>query len=95
LRAEGAPADRFPLDALYAQAFTNPVWISIGGRPVRDASAAAYALKWIDTLQLMADAWPGWTSGDEKQRVFADFDAARAVYRRFQAEAYDATNGRP
>ncbi len=95
LRAEGAPADRFPLDALYAQAFTNPVWISIAGRPVRDAAAAAYALKWIDTLQLMADAWPGWTSTDEKARVFADFEAARGVYRRFHAEAQDATNGRP
>jgi TolB protein len=95
LRAEGAPADRFPLDALYAQAFTNPVWISVGGKPVRDAASAAYALKWIDTLQLMADAWPGWTSAEEKQRVFADFDAAREIYRRFQIEAQDATNGRP
>jgi hypothetical protein len=25
LRAEGRPADRFPLDADYAQAFTNPI----------------------------------------------------------------------
>lgn len=95
VRAEGAPAERFPLDALYAQAFTNPVWVNVGGQPVRDADAAAYALKWIDTLQLMADVWPGWASGEEKRRVFADFDAARAVYRRFQAEAPTPTNGRP
>jgi TolB protein len=94
LRAEGAPPDRGPLDALYAQAFTNPVWISVGGRAVRDSASASYALRWIDMLQLMADAWPGWTSVEEKQRVFADFEAARVVYRRFQAEAQALTNGR-
>lgn len=87
LRAEGAPADRFPLDAIYAQAFTNPVWISVGDRPIRNADAAAYALKWIDMLQLMADAWPGWTATDERWRVFADYEAARQVYRRFVEEA--------
>jgi Tol biopolymer transport system component len=87
LRAEGAPTDRFPLDALYAQAFTNPTWLSVGGQPVRDRASAEYALKWIDTLQLMAEAWPGWTSATEKQAVFADFDAARTEYRRRLADA--------
>jgi hypothetical protein len=94
LRAEGAPADRFPLDALYAQAFTNPVWIRVAGRPIRDAASAQYFLKWIDMLQLMADAWPGWSSGQEKAQVFADFEAARDVYRRFAAEAGPGSGGR-
>lgn len=94
LRAEGAPADRFPLDALYAQAFTNPVWIRVAGRPIRDAASAQYFLKWIDMLQLMADAWPGWSSREEKAQVFADFDAARDVYRRFAAEASPGSGGR-
>lgn len=93
LRAEGAPADRFPLDALYAQAFTNPVWVTVGRQPVRDAASAQYLLKWIDMLQLMADAWPGWTSTDEKATVFADFDAARAVYRRFLQDAAAIASG--
>jgi TolB protein len=92
LRAEGAPVDRFPLDALYAQAFTNPIWLSVGGRPVRDRASAEYALKWIDMLQLMADAWPGWESRDEKAAVFADFDAARAVFRKLASEAPEPTN---
>jgi TolB protein len=87
VRAEGAPAERFPLDALYAQAFTNPTWVSVAGAPVRDRASADYAVKWIDMLQLMADAWPGWTSTSEKAEVFADFAAARDVYRRFAAEA--------
>jgi TolB protein len=87
VRAEGTPADRFPLDALYAQAFTNPVWITVAGEPIRNSAAAAYALKWIDMLQLMADAWPGWTNDAEKQQVFGDYERARAVYRRLSSEA--------
>lgn len=91
LRAEGNPTDRFPLDAAYAQAFTNPVWVTVGKQPVRNRAAAEYALKWIDTLQKMADAWPGWRSQEEKDHVFAQFEQARQVYRRFAAEAGQAT----
>ena len=95
LRAEGAPADRFPMDVTYVQAFTNPVWLHVGGRPVRDAAAAEYALRWIDKLQDMADAWPGWRSPRERARVFAQFDEARDVYRRFAREAAGSAASRP
>lgn len=87
LRAEGLPAERGPLDTIYAQAFTNPVWLTVGGLPPRDRASAEYALRWIDRLQLMADAWPGWTSAQERAHVFGQFDEARAIYRRFAAEA--------
>lgn len=87
VRAEGTPNERFPLDTIYAQAFTNPVWIAVGGQPVRNSAAADYALKWIDMLQLMADAWPGWTNAAEKQSVFGDFERARDEYRRRRADA--------
>jgi hypothetical protein len=87
LRAEGAASERAPLDALYAQAFTNPTWLTVGGAPPRDRSAAEYGLRWIEMLQVMADAWPGWTSATEKQHVFGQFEEARTVLRRFQAEA--------
>ncbi len=87
LRAEGAPADRFPLDTAYAQAFTNPVWVTAGGRPVRDRASAEYALRWIDKLQTLTDAWPGWRSQKEKDHVYAQFDEARKIYRQFAAEA--------
>ena len=95
LRAEGAPADRFPMDVTYVQAFTNPVWLRVGDRPVRDAAAAGYALRWIDKLQDMADAWPGWRSPRERAHVFAQFDEARDVYRGFAREAADSAAARP
>jgi Tol biopolymer transport system component len=81
LRAEGRPADRFPLDTGYPQGFTNPVWVAVNGSPVRDRAAAEYGLKWIDRLQQLADAWPGWRSQKEKDHVYAQFDQARDVYR--------------
>jgi hypothetical protein len=87
LRVEGTESERFPLDTSFAQAFTNPVWITVGDQPVRHRASAEYALKWIDNLQAQAEAWPGWRSQREKAHVYAQFDEARAVYRRFLAEA--------
>ena len=89
LRAEGATGDRFPMDVAYVQGFTNPVWLQVGDQPVRSRDAADYALRWIDTLQEMADAWPGWRAEKERAHVFAQFDEARAVYRRFARESVD------
>ena len=89
LRAEGATGDRFPMDVAYVQGFTNPVWLQVGDQPVRSADAADYALRWIDTLQQMADAWPGWRAEKERAHVFAQFDEARDVYRRFARESLE------
>jgi TolB protein len=91
LRAEGTASERFPLDTGFAQGFTNPVWISVGDRPVRNRAAAEYSLKWIDALQKQAAAWPDWRSEKEKAHVFAQFDEARAIYRRFLSEATTST----
>ena len=87
VRAEGAPADRFPLDTSYPQGFTNPIWVIVGDLPVRDRVSAEYALKWIDKLQKLADAWPGWRSPREKDHVYGQFEEARNVYRRLASEA--------
>lgn len=87
LRVEGDPEDRYPLDAGYAQAFTNPVWITVGGQPIREPAAAEYALRWIDLLHEMAEEFPGWRSDAEKEHVYAQFDEARAVYRSVLQEA--------
>ena len=89
LRAEGTPEARAPLDVAYAQGFTNPVWITVGGELPRDAAAAEYGIRWVDTLRELAGAWPGWRSDRERAHVFAQFDEAQAVYRRFADEAVE------
>ena len=87
VRAEGAAGDRFPLDTSYPQGFTNPVWVLVGNQPIHDRASAEYSLRWIDKLQKLAEAWPGWRSPKEKQHVYSQFDEARKVYRRFADEA--------
>lgn len=87
LRAEGAPADRYPLDTRYPLAFTNPVWVTVGNQPVRSKAAADYSIRWIDILESMARQWPGWRSEKEKSHVFAQFEEARNIYRQRAAEA--------
>ena len=86
LRVAGSRADRYPLDASFAQAFTNPVWVTVGDRPMRSRAAAEYSIRWIDKLREMAEAWPGWRSQRERDHVFAQFDEAKAIYEGF-AEA--------
>ncbi len=80
VRVEGRPEERFPLDAGYAQAFTNPVWVTVGNQPIRSVAAAEYSLRWIDKLQKMAGEWPHWRSQQEKDHVFAQFEQAKKVY---------------
>lgn len=95
LRAEGKPEERYPLDTGYAQAFTNPIWVTVGKQPVRSRAAAEYSITWIDTLQKKADAWPGWRSQKEKDHVFAQFEEARTIYRRLASDAGTTSHGKP
>lgn len=81
LRTEGERNQRFPLDVGYAQAFTNPIWFQVGDQPIRNPQSVDYAIRWIDKLQALANAWPGWRSETEKAHVFAQFEEARQVYR--------------
>lgn len=81
LRTEGEANQRFPMDVTYVQAFTNPVWLQVGDEAIRNPEAVVYALSWIDKLQELASAWPGWRSETERAHVFAQFDQAREVYR--------------
>jgi hypothetical protein len=83
----GDEGESFPMDITWVQAATNPIWVEVDGAPVRSAESADYSLAWIDKLQSMAEAWPHWRSQAEKDHVYAQFDEARAVYRRFKEEA--------
>ena len=86
LRAEGESEDRFPLDAAYAQAFTNPVWIEIEGQPIRDLKSAEYGIRWIEKLEAIMDKDPGWRSEGEKDHVFSQLKEAKMIYQGFARE---------
>ena len=81
LRTEGNTEERFPMDVNYVQAFTNPIWFQVGNQPIRNSESTNYALQWIDKLQELAEAWPGWRSEAEKKHVYNQFEEARQIYR--------------
>ena len=80
LRAVGEPDEHFPLDARFAQGFTNPVWIIVDGALIRDRASAEYGMRWVDKLTEMALEWPGWRSQAEIDHVMDQFQEARRVY---------------
>lgn len=63
----------------FAQGFTNPTWVTLEGKPVRNRSAAEYSTRWIDKLTEMAEAPPGWRSQKEKDHVIGQLVEARAM----------------
>jgi len=80
VRAFGGSDDRFPLDTEWPQAFTNPIWVTVGGAPVRSAAAARYGIEWIRRLRELAAEWPWWRSEAERTHVFGQLDEARGVF---------------
>ncbi len=87
VRVFGDASESFPLDAGTPLAFSNPVWVFVGGAPIRSVRAAEYGIRWVDALREMAEEWPGWRSEAERAHVFAQFDEARAVYEQLGREA--------
>jgi hypothetical protein len=86
LSAEGAPTSH-PIDAAYPQATTSAIHVYVGDQKIRNRESAQYFIRWIDKLQGMAEAWPGWRSQKEKDHVFSQFKEARQFYERLSAEA--------
>ena len=70
----------FPVENTRPQAVTNPVYVTVAGRPIRNRAAAEYFVRWIDRLTEMAAAHPGWRSEKEKSHVLGQFAEARAIY---------------
>jgi TolB protein len=87
VRAEGTREESHPLDTGFAQGFTNPIWVTVAGRPVRDLASAQYSIRWIELLEELAGAHPGWRSEWEREHVLAQFREAKAIYAKFAEEA--------
>jgi hypothetical protein len=79
LRARGnGPA--YPILDVYPYATTSPIYVTIGGGPIRSATDAEYFIAWIDRLHAAADANGDWNTEQEKTRVLETIRAARAEF---------------
>jgi len=81
LRARGdGPA--YPILDVYPYATTGPIYLTVGGQPVRSPNDARYFLAWIDRLQAAAEANRDWNTAQEKTRVLETIQKARAEFER-------------
>ena len=71
----------------YPFATTSPIYVTVGGRPIRNAADARYFVAWIARLEAAASAHPGWNDEREKTEVLGRLAAAKAIFRRRAEEA--------
>lgn len=81
LRASAA-GGRHPVLDLAPLATTSPVYVTVGGAPIRSPEDAQYFLAWIDRLRANVTAFTGWNDGRELRDALAQIDAARAEFAR-------------
>ena len=75
-----------PVLDIYPFATTSPVYVTVGGRPVRNAADARYFVAWIERVEAAAAAHPGWNDEREKAEVLARLAAAKAAFLRLADE---------
>jgi hypothetical protein len=71
----------------YPFATTSPIYVTVGGSPIRNAGDARYFARWIERIEQAAAAHPGWNDETEKKEVLARLAEARALFERRAAEA--------
>lgn len=75
-----ARAARHPTLDVYPFATTSPVYVVVGGQPIRSSDDARYFVRWLDQLAETARNHPGWNSAAERDKVLGDISKARAFY---------------
>jgi TolB protein len=83
LRAFTAAAE-YPILDNFIYATTSPVYVSVGGAPLRSPDDARFFGAWIDHLYTTTAAYPDWNSEAEKAAVLQKLEDARAVYQRME-----------
>ncbi len=71
---------RHPIFDYAPIATTSPVYVTVGGAPVRSRTDAEYFIAWIDRLTESADRYQEYNTPAEKDRVLARLAEARAEY---------------
>jgi TolB protein len=72
----------YPILDVYPYATTSPIYVIVGGRPIRSRPDAEYFLAWIDRLEASAAANRDWNSEDEKAGTLETIRRAREEFLR-------------
>ncbi|MBI1788444.1 MAG: CehA/McbA family metallohydrolase [Acidobacteria bacterium] len=68
---------RDPFRRPYPFAATMPVWVTIGGKPVRSRADANHFVQWIDRTLAAALAQPAWNNPEEREQTRRLYQEAR------------------
>jgi hypothetical protein len=79
LRAWNEGASDAVLDA-YPYATTNPVYVTVSGKPRRSPEDDAFFIRWIDRIRESVEAHDRWNTDSEREDALAMLARARAVY---------------
>jgi TolB protein len=74
-RSNGAVLDIYPF------ATTSPIYVTVGGQPIRSPEAARWFVRWIERLEAGAGSHPGWNSSAERREVLDRLAQAKEVFR--------------
>jgi hypothetical protein len=80
LRAWSRAARHPVLDSYYPFATTSPIYVIVGGAPIRSTADAGYFLKWTNRLDSLARAHTEWSTAAERDEVLDQMVRARAVF---------------
>jgi TolB protein len=69
-----------PVLDLYPFGSTSPIYVTVGGQPVRSSTDAEFFLRWIDRLTAEVGDHPGWNEKPEREEVLARLAQARAEF---------------
>ena len=76
-----------PVLDIYPFATTSPIYVIVGGAPIRSADDAKYFVAWIARVEAAATAHGGWNDAKEKSEVLQRLAAAKAVFQKRAEEA--------
>jgi Tol biopolymer transport system component len=79
LRAWSAKSAHPVLD-LYPFATTSPIYVVVGGKPIRSPEAAGYFVRWVTRLESAAQSHSGWNDAAEKAEVLGRLAKAKAIF---------------
>ncbi|PQA89339.1 CehA/McbA family metallohydrolase [Hyphococcus luteus] len=80
LRAVSETSSPLVFDA-YPYATTSPIYVAIGGKPVRSREAAEYFIAWIEKLEAVAEDG-SYNTEEERDAVLANLKKARRAFER-------------
>jgi TolB protein len=82
-----SPTAAEPVLDIYPFATTSPIYVTVGGRPVRNADDAAYFVRWVDRVAAAVAEHGGWNDPTERSEVLERLSSARAVFAKRAEEA--------